>query len=59
MAGGDGPPDLELAQLVRFHELGELGRTNRAGLLGRLDDLPHVLGAEDALDFNGHSGSTS
>ena len=49
---------LERAQLVRLDELRQLGCTNRAGLLSRLDDLPHVLGDEDAFDFNRHSGSS-
>ena len=30
---------------MRLDELGELGRTNRAGLFGRLDDLADVLRA--------------
>ena len=47
--------DLEVAQLVRLDELSELGRTNRAGLLGRLDDLADVLRAQDVLDLDGHA----
>ena len=40
---------------MRFDELGELGRTNGASLLGRLDDLADVLRAQDVLDLNGHA----
>jgi hypothetical protein len=46
---------LELAQLVRVDELGQLGGANRTGLLGRFDDLPDVLRGEDVLDLNCHA----
>ena len=41
---------LELRQLVCLRHLGEIGRADRAGLLGLLEQLPDVLDDEDALD---------
>jgi hypothetical protein len=41
---------LELGQLERLADLREVGGPNRAGLLGLLEQLPDLLGAENVFD---------
>ena len=49
---------LELGQLVRLRDLGEVGRANRPGLLGLLEQLPDLLDDEDRLDVGlAHAGA--
>ena len=47
---------LELGQLVRLGDLGEIGRADGPDLLGLLEQLPDVLDQEDVLDVDlGHA----
>ena len=48
---------LERRELVRVHDLGDLGRADRARLLAALEQLPQLLEREDAVDVDGrHQG---
>ena len=48
---------LELGELVRLRDLGEVGRADRPDLLGLLEQLPDLLDDEDRLDVGlAHAG---
>ena len=55
---------LELRELVRLGDLGEIGRANRPDLLGLLEQEPDVLDDEDVVDvdlshaFGGYAART-